>query len=181
MSKENKKIRPEKQSMYKEVQGNVSGALYMLLTDYKGMTMPETDEFKKLLRGANARVKVIKNSMLNRISGEMGCGGIAPRLTGPTAVIFGSGDVVEVAKVLKKFTADKQKPAVKGGVLEGAILSPEDVVELAKLPGKKEMQAKLVGTLAAPMTQVVGVMNQKVCSLLYVLNAVREKKEQSAA
>lgn len=180
MSKENRKIRPEKKAMYNEVQENISGALYMLLADYKGMTMPETDEFKKLLRGANARVKVVKNSMLGRISSEMGCGFGGNALAGPTAVIFGSGDVVEVAKILRKFSADKEKPALKGGVLEGSVLSAKDVVELAKLPGKKELQAKLVGTLAAPMTQLAGVMNQKVCSLLYVLNAVREKKDQAA-
>ena len=180
MSIENRQIRPEKQSMYNEVQENVSGALYLLLADYKGMTMPETDAFKKLLRGADARVKVVKNSILGRISGELGVGDLGSSLTGPTAMIFGAGDVVEVAKILKKFSAEKNKPAVKGGVLEGTVLSAEDVGELAKLPGKKELQAKLVGTLAAPMTQVVGVMNQKVCSLLYVLNAVVEKKEQAA-
>ena len=179
MSKENKKIRPEKQAMYNEVQENVSGALYMLLADYKGMTMPETDEFKKLLRGANARVKVVKNSMLGRISSEMGFE-LGKTLAGPSAVIFGAGDVVEVAKILKKFSGDKNKPAVKGGMLEGAVLSAKDVIALAGLPGKKELQAKLVGTLAAPMTQLVGVMNQKVCSLLYVLNAVAGKKEQAA-
>jgi large subunit ribosomal protein L10 len=179
MSKDNKKIRPEKQAMYNEVQENVSGALYMLLADYKGMTMPETDEFKKLLRGANARVKVVKNSMLNRISSEMGCG-LSGQLSGSTAVIFGEGDVVEVAKILKKFSGDKNKPTVKGGVLEGAVLSSKDVADLAGLPGKKELQAKLVGTIAAPMTQLVGVMNQKVCSLLYVLNAACAKKEQAA-
>lgn len=180
MSKDNKKIRPEKQSMYNEVQESVSGALYMLLTDYKGMTMPETDEFKKLLRGANARVKVVKNTMLGRITGEMGCSGLADKLSGPTAVIFGAGDVVEVAKILKKFSGDKDKPAVKGGVLEGSVLSAKDVIALAGLPGKKELQAKLVGTIAAPMTQLVGVMNQKVCSLLYVLNAVADKKGKAA-
>jgi len=143
------------------------------------MTMPETDEFKKLLRGANARVKVVKNSMLGLISGDMGCD-LGKTLNGPTAMIFGDGDVVEVAKILKKFSGEKNKPAVKGGVLEGSVLSAQDVTDLAGLPGKKEMQAKLVGTIAAPMTQLVGVMNQKVCSLLYVLNAVREKKEQVA-
>jgi large subunit ribosomal protein L10 len=179
MSTDNKKIRPEKEAMFNEVQENVSGALYMLLADYKGMTMPETDEFKKLLRGANARVKVVKNSMLNRITGDMGCN-LGETLTGPTAMIFGDGDVAEVAKILKKFSGDKNKPAVKGGVLEGAVLSSKDVVDLAALPSKKEMQAKLVATIAAPMTQTVGVMSQKVCSLLYVLNAVCEKKEQAA-
>ena len=146
----------------------------MILADYTGMSMLETTEFKKQLRGADAQVKVVKNRMLKRICEDLG------RVTGPTAMVFGDGDVVEVAKILKKFSTETKKPVLKGGVLEGAVLSAEDVVALANLLGKKELQAKLVGTLAAPMTQVVGVMNQKVCSLLYVLNAVREKKEQAA-
>ena len=174
MSTENKNLRPEKQAMFKEVQENVSGALYMILADYTGMSMPETTEFKKQLRGADAQVKVVKNRMLKRLCEDLG------PMTGPTTMVFGEGDVVEVAKILKKFSTENQKPVLKGGLLEGSVLSAEDVVALAKLPGKKELQAKLVGTLAAPMTQLVGVMNQKVCSLLYVLNAVREKKEQAA-
>ncbi len=174
MSTEKKNLRPEKQAMYNEVEESVSGALYMLLADCRGMSMPETLEFKKQLRGADADMKVVKNRMLARICEDIGT------LTGPTTMICGSGDVVEVAKILRKFSEETEKPAVKGGVLEGSVLSADDVVALAKLPGKKELQAKLVGTLAAPMTQVVGVMNQKVSSLLYVLNAVRDKKEQAA-
>ncbi len=174
MSTEDKNLRPEKQAMFNEVRENVSGALYMILADYKGMSMPETTEFKKQLRDADAQVQVVKNRMLNRICEDLG------PVTGPTAVIYGDGDVVEVAKILKKFSAETEKPALKGGVLEGTVLSAEDVGALAKLPGKKELQAMLVGTLAAPMTSVVRVMDQKVCSLLYVLNAVREKKEQAA-
>lgn len=174
MSTDNNNLRPEKRAIFKEVQEDVSGALYMILADYSGMTMPETTEFKQKLREADAKVKVVKNRLLEIATEDLG------PVSGPTAMVFGQGDVVEVAKILKKFSAEKEKPVLKGGVLEGSVLSAEDVVALAKLPGKKELQAKLVGTLAAPMTQVVGVMNQKVCSLLYVLNAVREKKEQAA-
>lgn len=174
MSKEDKNLRPEKVAMINEVQEAAAGALYMLLADFDGMSMLETMEFKKQLHDADAEMKVVKNRMISRIYGDIG------RITGPSAMIYGAGDVVEVAKVLRKFSTEIDKPAVKGGVLEGSVLSADDVVALAKLPGKQELQAKLVGTLAAPMTQVVGVMNQKVCSLLYVLNAVREKKEQAA-
>lgn len=172
---EERNIRLEKKAMYEEVQETVSGALYMLLADFSGMSMPDTLEFKKELGGADAEMKVVKNRMLNLICEDLNIA------AGPTAMISGSGDVVEVAKILRKFSAEKEKPAVKGGMLEGAVLSADDVIALAKLPGKKQLQAKLVGTLAAPMTQVVGVMNQKVCSLLYVLNAVRDKKQNEAA
>ncbi len=174
MSTETKNLRPEKQAMYNEVQESVSGSLYMLLADCTGMSMPETLELKKQLRGVDAKTKVVKNRMLNLICDDL------DTITGPTTMICGSTDVVEVAKILRKFSEETEKPAIKGGVLEGSVLSAVDVLALSKLPGKKELQAKLVGTLAAPMTQVVGVMNQKVCSLLYVLNAVSEKKEQAA-
>ena len=178
MSIESKNLRPEKRAMYNEVQEQASGALYMLLADYSGMTMPETDEFKKELRSADAKLRIVKNRTLSRITETLGCE--IKDLHGPTAMIFGSGDVAVVAKILKKFSVRKEKPSIKGGVLEGTVLSAEDVNILAKLPSKKELQAKMVATLAAPMTQVAGVMNQKVCSLLYVLNAVCKKKEQAA-
>ncbi len=178
MSTENKKLRLEKQAMYDEVQENVSGALYMLLADYKGLSMPETDEFKKELRDAQASIQVVKNRMLTRITGEAGFD--LGTLTGPTAVIVGDGDVVEVAKILKKLQSDQNRDVIKGGVVEGAVVTAADVVELAKLPGKKELQGILVATIAAPMSGLVGVMTQKTCSLLYVLNAVKEKKEQAA-
>jgi large subunit ribosomal protein L10 len=160
--------------MFKEVQEEVSGALYLLLTDCTGMTVADTLGLKKELGAADAKIKVVKNRMLNLICEDL------DRVTGPTSVISGSGDVVQVAKIVSKYAKETDKLSLKGGVVEGAVLSAGDVVSLSKLPGKKEMQAKLVGTLAAPMTQLVGVMDQKVCSLLYVLNAVRDKKEQAA-
>ena len=91
-------------------------------------------------------------------------------------MIYGSGDVVEVAKVIRKFTAANKKPVVKGGFVEGKAVSAEDVAELAKLPSKDVLRAMLLGTLLAPCSQLVGVMNQKVASLVYVLNAVKEKR-----
>ena len=174
MSTDNKNLRPEKQAMYNEVQEEISGALYMLLANSNGMSMPETLELKKQLGSADAKLKIVKNRMLNIVCKELST------LTGPTAVITGSGDVIEVAKIIQKFSAGKDKMALKGAILEGSVLTADDAIALSKLPGKKELQAKLVGTLAAPMTQLVGVMNQKVCSLLYVLNAVRDKKEEAA-
>ncbi len=174
MSTKTKNLRPEKQAMYAEVQESISDSQYMLLTDCTGMSMPETLELKKRLSSADAKTKVVKNRMLNLICDDL------DTLTGQTTMICGSTDVVEAAKILSRFFKETQKPTLKGGLLDGSVLSADDVTALAKLPGKKELQAVLVATLAAPMTQVVGVMNQKVCSLLYVLNAVSEKKEQAA-
>lgn len=176
MKPENKNIRPEKASMAKELDDRVSGALYMILADYDGMDMPATDELKGQLRENGASYNVVKNRMLNRALPE----DASELLKGKTALIYGEGDVVEVAKVIKKFTAANQKPAIKGGFVEGKAIGPQDVVELAKLPSKDVLRAMLLGTLQAPCTQLVGVMSQKVSSLVYVLDAVKNKKETEA-
>lgn len=175
MKPDNNKIRPEKISIDAELDARVAGALYMILADYTGMNMTDTDTLKASLRQNDATFNVVKNRMLNRkFSGKA-----TEMLTGPTAMIYGSGDVVEVAKVLRKFTAKNKKPVVKGGFLEGKMISGSDVVELAKLPSKDVLRAQLLGTLLAPCSQLVGVLDQKVASLVYVLDAVKRKKENA--
>jgi large subunit ribosomal protein L10 len=176
MKPESKGIRPEKQSMTAELEERVSGALYMILADYSGMDMPQTTELKQSLREREATFSVVKNRMLKRSLDNPS----AELLKGQTAMICGSGDVVEVAKIIRKFTAANQKPVIKGGYLEGKMISGDEVVELSKLPAKEVLQAMLLGTLLAPCSQLVGVLNQKVASLVYVLDAVKTKKEQEA-
>lgn len=175
MKPEIKGIRPEKKSMSAELSERVDGALYMIFADYTGMDMPQTDELKTRLREQEATFNVVKNRMLSRILGEE----VAPLLKGQLAMIYGSGDVVETAKVIKKFSAENKKPELKGGLLEGKLITGEQVIELAKLPSKDALRAMLLGTLQAPCTNLVGVFHQKVASLVYVLDAAKRKKEEA--
>jgi len=176
MKPESKGIRPEKASMAAELDERLAGALYVILADYSGMDMPQTLELKQGLREKDASFSVVKNRMLNRAFADADLSG----LKGQTAMICGAGDVVEVAKVIKKFAAANRKPAVRMGFLEGKVISAEEVIELAKLPSKDVLRAILLGTLQAPCTQLVGVLDQKVASLVYVLDAARRKKEEEA-
>ena len=176
MKPENKQHRPEKVAMAAEIDERVSGALYMILADYDGMDMPMTTELKNSLRENGAAYNVVKNRMLNRAIDE----DVAELLKGQTAMIYGEGDVVEVAKVIKKFTAANKKPVIKGGFVEGKAVSADDVIALSKLPSKDVLRAMLLGTLQAPSRNLASVLNQKVSSLVYVLSAVKEKKEQEA-
>lgn len=175
MKPENKGHRPEKKSLYAELETRTTGALYMILADYTGMNMPQTDELKKSLRENDARFNVVSNRLLNRTL-EVDASAM---LTGQTAMIYGAGDVVEVAKIVKKFSKVNKKPIVKGGVLEGKLLSADEVAQLADLPSKPVLQAQLLGTLMAPATQLAGVLHQKVSSIVYVLDAARAKKEEA--
>ncbi|AKJ64965.1 50S ribosomal protein L10 [Kiritimatiella glycovorans] len=179
MSEREREIRPEKKAMAGEVGEEVAGSLFVILTDCKGMDMPRTTQLRQQLREADAGCRVVKNRLL-RYSGEWGGERLRDEwLQGPTALVYGSGDVVEVARILKKFAKEHERPDVKGGLLRGAPVSSDDVKMLADLPPKQVLQGKLVGTLAAPMTQLAGVMHQKVSSLLYVLKAVEDKKKQA--
>ncbi|MEI6892976.1 MAG: 50S ribosomal protein L10 [Pontiella sp.] len=176
MKPEEKGVRPEKVAEAAELDERVAGALYMIITDYTGMDMPTTTALKDSLRETGASFNVVKKTMLNRaltIDAK-------DLMKGQTAMIYGAGDVVEVAKVIKKFTAENAKPVVTGGFVEGKAVSASDFVELAKLPPKDVMQSILLATLQAPCTQLVGVLDQKVTSLVYVLSAVKDKKEQEA-
>ena len=176
MKPESKGIRPEKKAIAAELDERIAGALYMILADYTGMDMPQTTELKKNLRDNDATFNVVNNRMLKRaLDGQA-----SEILKGQTALIYGSGDVVEVAKVIKKFTAANKTPVVKGGYLEGKAITGQEVVELASLPSKDVLRAMLLGTLQAPCRQLVGVLDQKVASLVYVLDAVKTKLEQEA-
>lgn len=176
MKPEEKGLRPEKKAMADELNTRVSGALYMILADYTGMDMPSTTALKTSLREQGASFNVVKKTLLSRAMED----DISELLKGQTAMIWGDGDVVEVAKVIRKFTAEQKKPVITGGFVEGKPVNAEDVAQLAKLPSKDVLRAMLLGTLQAPCSQLVGVMNQKVSTLVYVLNAVKEKKEQEA-
>jgi large subunit ribosomal protein L10 len=119
---------------------------------------------------------VIRNRQFAHVAREMDFSEIAEQVTGPTAIFFGSGDVVEASKILRTFARETELPVIKLGTLDGKLLSREDVNELAQLPSRDVLLAMVVGTIAAPMTQVIGVMRQKVASLLYVLQAAADKK-----
>lgn len=169
-------MRPEKQAIVREIQEHLSGAAFLILADFTGMDTAKTAQLRRALRETQARFQVVPNRLFRVVASELGYAGIEQGLKGPTALVFGSGDVAEAAKTLREFTKANKVPIVKLGHLDGAVLAAADVETLATLPPKKVMQGVLVGTIAAPMSNLVGVMNQKLASLVYVLNAVADKK-----
>jgi large subunit ribosomal protein L10 len=140
------------------------------------MTVAQFGELRDRIRPLHGRFQVVKNSAFAKAAEELGVPVDAAALQGPTAILAAAGDMTEAAKLLAKFTKEFQRPVVKGGLLDRQHLSPEDVAAMAALPGREVLLGRLVGTVAAPMSQLVGVMNQKLLSLLYVLKAAAEKQ-----
>lgn len=176
MSGEAKQVRPEKQAIVAEFETRLKNAEYLFFADYTGLSMAMTDDLRGRLRKSGARLQVVRNRLLRQAARRQGLTALDVDIAGPTAVVAGRGDVVEAAKVLTGFIKEKDKPVLKLGYLEGSLLSVADVQALASLPAKPVLQAKLLGTLAAPMSRLVGVMQQKMSSLLYVLKAAQEQK-----
>ena len=157
----------------------MQGAQFLIVTDYKGLDVAGMSQLRSKLRGVQAEFHVVQNSLVRLVAKDLGQAGLEPGLTGPSAMISGSGEVALAAKVLRDFIKEKEKPTVKIGALQGAILSAQDVGAIADLPSREQLYGMLVGTLAAPMQRLVGTLNQKLASVVYVLKAYQEQKEKA--
>lgn len=172
-------MRPEKQAMLTEIRDRVEDSVFVILTDYGSMDVSTTQELRGKLREVDAEFHVVKNRLFKHLAEDVGGEDLKQGLTGRSAMVTGKGEVTDVARVLRDFIKDKDVPTLKVGAMEGAFLSEADLKALATMPSKDEMRAKLLGTLVAPMQQTVGVLNQKLSSLLYVLKAVEAKKSEA--
>jgi large subunit ribosomal protein L10 len=173
-------MRPEKEAILKEIKQKVDASEFVLLADYRGMTVEQFSALRASLRASGARIQVVKNRLLRLVARDKGWNAIEAHLVQPSAMVVG-GNVVEAAKAIKKFRTDKQpRPAMKAGMMGDRFLSMKDIEDLASLPPREVLLAQLVGTVAAPLTRLVGVMSQKVSSIVYVLKAVEQKKSAAA-
>ena len=172
-------MRLEKKAIVKEIRDALEGRSFAVLMNFKGLKVEQMNVLRLQLAALKSRLLVVKNLFFKRAAEELGWGDVSKFLDGPSAVISGNGDISGIAKLLKNFKKENELLMVKGGRLGDRLISASDIDEIASIPSIEVMRAKLVGTIAAPMTQLVGVMQQKVCSLLYVLKAVEEKKAKN--
>ena len=169
-------MRPEKKAIENEYRGALQDADFAILADCRGMTMEALSGLRGKLRERDVRLQVVRNRVFGKAAIELGIDLGGELLVGPTALVSGSGDVTAVAKALRDYAKAAKLPVMKGGVLDGKAMSQADVKALSELPSREQMLGMFVGTVAAPMTQLVGVMNAKVSSLVYALQAVIDKK-----
>ena len=170
-------MRPEKEAIVREIKEQLAGATFAILTDFTRMDTMKTAALRKKLRETEARFQVVPNRLFRVVAKELNYTGIESGLVGPTAIVYGAGDVAATAKTLREFIKGNNKvPVVKLGFMDGAVLTAGNVEALASMPPKKVLQGMLVGTIAAPMSNLVGVMSQKLASLVYVLKAAADKK-----
>lgn len=172
-------MRPEKTSIINEIRAQLSGASFVFLANYEGLKVSQACELRQRLARLNSEYHVVRNSFFRIAAAELKWDQIAGGLTGPTAMVAGRGDAVETAKVLHAFGKENKTPVVKMGLFDGRHISTADFEALVQLPPRQVLLGMLVGTLAAPMTRLVGTMQQKVASIVYALKAIQEKKSKT--
>lgn len=135
-------------------------AKLVLLTDYRGINVEDVTNLRTELRNAKAEYKVIKNNITRRALAECGIEGLEDQLTGPTAVIMSNEDYLEPAKAIYKFSKDNDFYKIKGGVIEGKVMTAEEIITLAKLPSRETLLSMLAGALLGNISKLAVALDQ---------------------
>lgn len=171
-------IRPEKKAIFDEIKSNLEKSNYLMLFGYRGASVEHLATLRRRMKGVSSRVMVVQNSFVKRVAEQLGKPDISKMLEGPTAMVTGQGDVVQVAKLLKQTAGEISVLIIRGGLMDGKLISGADINTMSNLPSKEELIGKVVCTVAAPLSSLVGVMKQKISTVLYVLKAIEEKKSK---
>jgi len=164
-------MRPEKPSIVEDIRSKLSGSPYLLVADYTGMKVGHFAELRRRLSEAGAECHVVKNTFLRIAVKEIGLPELNGALTGQTAMVTGEKDICAAAKVLKSFAAEFEKPVVRAGILDNALLDAAQIKALADLPPKEILQGQLLGLLLSPATKLVRTLNEPASSLARLLKA----------
>jgi large subunit ribosomal protein L10 len=163
MASEN--ILKQKEEEVSKLAEKLKEAKIILLTDYRGINVADVTKLRADLKNTNSEYKVIKNNIIKRALDANGESGLDDLLEGPTAIVIGTEDYLEPSKVIYNFSKNNEFYKIKGGIIEGKVMTAEEIITLAKLPSRQELMAKLAGALLGNITK-----------LAVALDAVREQK-----
>lgn len=153
-------ILKQKEEEVNSLAEKIKNAKFVLLTDYRGISVEEVTELRNTLRNANSEYKVIKNNIIKRALDANGESGLDEVLEGPTAVVMTEGDYLEPLKAIYKFSKDNEFYKIKGGIIEGKIVSTEELITLAKLPSRQELLGMLAGGLLGTISKFAVAIDQ---------------------
>ena len=163
------KILNQKKEEVSKLAAEMKEAKIILLTDYRGINVTDVTNLRTDLRNVNAKYTVIKNNITRRALAECGIEGLEDKLVGPTAVIMSNEDYLEPAKAIYNFSKNNDYYKIKGGVIEGKVMTAEEIITLAKLPSRETLLSMLAGALLGNISKVAVALDQ-----------VRIKKEAGA-
>jgi large subunit ribosomal protein L10 len=169
--------RPDKAAGVAELVESFQESAGAVLTEYRGLTVKQLQELRRTL-GENANYAVVKNTLTQIAATEAGVEGFDDLLTGPTAIAFINGDVVEAAKGLRDFARAHPALVIKGGVLDGNPLDAREIAKLADLESREVLLARLAGGMMASLSQAVYLLNAPLAQAARLAGALQAKAEE---
>ena len=153
-------ILKQKEEEVKKLAEKFKKSNLVLLADYRGISVEDVTNLRNTLRDTSAEYKVIKNNIIRRALDKNGEGALDEVLEGPTAVIMTEGEYLDPLKAIYKFTKDNDYYKIKGGIVEGKVMTVEELVTLAKLPSRQELLGMLAGGLLSTISKLAVGLDQ---------------------
>lgn len=169
-----------KKQVVAEVKDDLLNAKAAIVTDYRGLNVEQITELRRALRAESIKYVVVKNTLASIATRELGLEALDTYLAGPTAIAYSFEDQAAPAKILSKFAKTFEKLEIKGGLLQGSLIGPQQIKILAELPPREALLAQVAGVFASPMTGFAGVTQGILRKFVGTLDAVREKKAAEA-
>ena len=170
-------LKSKKTEVIDNLREKLGRAEFNVLTDFKGLKVAEITQLRRELKEAGGELAVVKNTLLKIAAADTDTAALEKFLVGPTAIVLGYQNPVEIAKILSKYAKDKPDNfTLKAGVLGHSVLTDKDLVEISKLPAREVLLAKLLGALQGVPTSLVSVLSAILRQFLYTLKAIEEKK-----
>ncbi len=171
----------EKETILQDLREKFRNSRVAVLADYRGLTVAAMTRLRRRMREKGCDLKVAKNTLTLKVAREQGLDGLEPYLEGPTIIAFGGEDLVAPAKVLTDFIRETKTMEIKGGYLEGRAIDARAVRELADLPSRDVLLARVLGGMQAPMYGFASVLQGTLRSFVYALEAIRKQKAGETA
>jgi large subunit ribosomal protein L10 len=175
-----KPVRADKATAVAELTEHFRKAEATVLTEYRGLTVAQLTALRRSL-GQTATYSVAKNTLAKRAATDAGISGLDELFSGPTALTFVSGDVVEAAKGLREFAKTNPALVIKGGVFEGRAISADEVNKLADLESREVLLAKLAGAMKANLSKAAAVFQAPLTKTARLAAALQDKREKEEA
>ncbi|HZS61808.1 MAG TPA: 50S ribosomal protein L10 [Gemmatimonadaceae bacterium] len=166
--------RTEKEALVSELETKIKGAKALYYTDFTGLNVKQVTDLRRRFRKNGVEYVVIKNSLALRAVNQSGLTGT--KLKGPTGIVIGK-DPVAAAKVLTDFAKEFEKPAVKGGLLDGKAIDKAQIAKLATMPSREQLLANLGAALQSPLAGFAGALNGVLSTFAGALEALRAQRE----
>jgi large subunit ribosomal protein L10 len=167
--------RDEKAAVIDRIAGELEASQAVFAVDYRGITVSQVADLRAKLRAADATFSVVKNSLTERAADKAGAEALKSVLEGPTALTFVRGDAAAAAKALSDAQRITEVLAFKGGLMDGQVVSADDIRAIAKLPSREVLYAQLVGTVAAPLNGLARTLNALISGIAVQLGQIRDQ------